>query len=133
MNLIKLFTKHPYYDESYDEIYIEANLTKEKIAKAYKLGVKITKFDLVKLFDDGYRGNYIDDDEIKILEKFKFNPKWFRNKKTWQNKEWRKNCAYLEIDQYFDIYLFIVKSGNPEFEYNIIKFSPIHIGGTDLY
>ncbi len=125
-----------------DLVIIESNLDKEEIWAAYRKASKKLGFKLVEDVCADYEEGGISQDYLKTLIENGLNiEKVFDT--DYDLKEAKKvlegddpdELVNLWTNSYTEIFLFIVKLGDPEFEYNIIEddSSRINIGGYGLF
>ncbi len=110
-----------------DDFYVESNLSAKEIETAYKKGTKKVKFDLCKNVASNYEDNILPKKFLDTLVSlgFNLNP---------EDLDEIPEGISLFPEVFSDIYLFIVKLGNPNFEYKWTECSDeIHIGGYGLY
>lgn len=125
-----------------DIFIINSNLDSEEILAAYKKASKKLGF---KFMDDvcaDYEDNSIPIDYLKKLiesglqldQVFTSDYDLKRAKKVLEDEDSEENVS-LWTDSYTAIFLFIVKLGNPEFEYKIVEDDTdrINIGGYGLF
>ncbi len=113
-----------------DTVVILSNLTNKQIESAYKKGTKKVGFDFIKDVASDYEDSKISEEQLNKLISLGL--------KGWDKvgDESDEDALYLYTEAYADIYLFIVKLGNEEFEYKILEgeLNPeIHIGGYGMY
>jgi hypothetical protein len=105
---------------------IASNLTKAELEKAYEAGVKIVGFD-PKHFVEDYQQSYLPAEQILRLIELGI--------KDWVAPD-DDDDEDVEIypDAYKDIWLFVAKLGNPEFEFELnVPSETIKVGGYGLF
>ncbi|HLG28272.1 MAG TPA: hypothetical protein VI423_10845 [Paenisporosarcina sp.] len=120
-----------------ETLTIRSNIDKKAIKKAYKVGSKKLKIDLVKNVAHNYGDNWIGKAN---WEKFATAGLTIQKLKTFKHDR-NQAKAYLakgegfilSADSFAKLYLFIVKQGNQQFEYEKINNSNINIGGYGLF
>ena len=119
MNIIELVIEGPDDEVS---LVIQTEFTKKEIQQAYKTGSTQLGFDIV--VDYCYK---FDDDGFPIDQMQKLIDKGF-------NYKGGTDCAnyYPKPKDWFRMYCFIVKLGNPNFDYTMQKTNRIDIGGYGL-
>lgn len=115
-----------------DTIVFNSNLNKEEIQDAYKKASKELGFDLISDICDDYEDNYLPKKIYNILIKngMKYDLNEYEIKELAKHKSKGVN---IYIDEYLNIYFFIIKFGNKDFEYEITNCPVIDIGGYGLY
>lgn len=116
-----------------DTVVIKSNLTVPEITKAYKKASKKLGFDLIKEVAADYQDNNLSKDNMQALIKNGFSGELEDDE---EEDNGGKGGYFLWTDSFLDIYLFIVKLGDPNFEYAILQgeLNPsINIGGYGLY
>jgi len=101
---------------------IFTNLSKDEIDQAYKLGTNHLGIDFCDEICDH-------DSTILPIEVY---DKLRKNGYTGKFKLY-KGEIYPDIDDFVDIYLFLVKLGNPKFKYMNISDNPLYIGGLGFF
>jgi hypothetical protein len=135
MNIISLVLgdwSHDGHSQS-DTVVISSNLDKNEMEKAYKKATKKLGFDFCDTVCADYEDNNLSEENLMILvnhglkiddlDLYNYDPKIDGDVHIWH-------------DAFTHIYLFIIKLGNPNFEYKILEddLNPsIHIGGYGLY
>jgi len=113
--------------EKTQSLFIECNVTEEEITLAYKKGVIEVGLDLEKEVATEYNEPYIYDDQVKILSEAGFVFDDLRenhdNKMRW----------YVDWDEFFRMYMFLVEKGNPSIEWKRVKFDVVIMGGYGLF
>lgn len=117
-----------------DNFMIKSNLNKKELEKAYKKGVKIIGFDLVKEACEQYEVTYLTNDQctklsnsgLSIIDNLEngdvYTPGTDSVVHIWMPDEWVR------------LYLYFCKVGNPSFEYEFNENpQSIKIGGYGLY
>lgn len=108
-----------------DIVTIESNFTPAKIKKAYKKGTELVGVDLTE-------------DVCSEYEEHQMTPEHYEVFKAsgvlgdLSDESWDR---YLDSDTFAELYLWVAKQGNPEFEYKIVPNSSasINIGGYGLF
>jgi hypothetical protein len=119
-----------------ETIIILSNLNNKDINKAYKKGSEKLGFDFCNDVCRDYEDHEISKDKLDLLiaNGLKIKDIAFDD---YDLKEFEKDGTLrLWTEPFAEIYLFIVKLGNPDFEYTFLegKSDPsIHIGGYGLY
>jgi hypothetical protein len=111
--------------------FFASNLRGSEIQKAYNAGTKIVGFDLSENVARKYGDNSISIENVNKLKEL--GCKVFDNPNEYEFDE--KKGYSIWTTSFTDIYLFICKLGNPEFEYEFV-FDPtdsINIGGYGLF
>lgn len=105
---------------------IKSNLTKEEIIKAYDGGVNKIGVDVINNVCSEYEESHVEECVIDKLIKFGYQS----NLDTNNDGEF-----YVNKDDFVDMFLFIVKVGNHEFQFNMEKddTKTIDIGGYGLF
>lgn len=102
---------------------IKSNITRDEIDKAYTQAIKT--YPKLNAFDsicEDYEDNSIPEDLLDELKLLGYQPP------KWMEKEFR-----VSREEFVDIYLFIVKLGNPAFEYSHVNHNELTIGGYGLF
>ncbi|TXH10327.1 MAG: hypothetical protein E6R04_05535 [Spirochaetes bacterium] len=99
-----------------------SNLSKGEINDAYLAAVKKLGFDPTDNFDE-YEANRLPSDQAEKLIASGFVPK---------DRD-EDGTVYFYPQALLHLFLFMVKLGNPEFEYEEVKASVIYIGGYGLF
>lgn len=121
-----------------ERFVIESNLGRKDLLKAYKNSVKKTGVDLDKVCCE-YEDDAVD---FLVWEKLAahgltfdklFDDDWDLEEAEESVKTKTRIAIYP--DQFFKIYLFLIKVGNPNFEYKILdtQSEEIQIGGYGLF
>lgn len=120
MSLIKIVVGDLYGDGHghSEDFVVETNTAIEEIKKAYKKGVKIIGVNLINDVAVEYQDGSIDEELFA-----KFQQLGFKDIDT----------SFLSADDFFDLYIFTVKTGNPSIELNKIDIDSIEIGGYGLF
>lgn len=119
-----------------DTIAIKSNLTKEEIKNAYKQGVKTIGIDLSKDICTEYDVCSISKEQFDKFISLGFVPSWM---KKYKPERLAKEFSKIDLDfigEFFvEMYLFTVKLGNSDFEYEIEDEceNEINIGGYGLF
>ncbi len=118
-----------------DTTVIFSNLTANEIKNAYSKGEKLLGFKFVSQVCSEYEDNSIPTELINKLVKFGFPLETYLSNGDLSNDGDDKDPEYfIWIQGYTEIYLFIVKIGNPNFEWKYTENdSCIDIGGYGLY
>lgn len=109
-----------------DTITISSNLSSDLIETSYDIGKEILGFDFIQTCCVSYEDNQIEFKYVEKLEKAGYD---FKN-------EEKTNSGAVKVwdaGLYANIYLFIVKLGHPDFEWEKTKSSDINIGGYGIY
>lgn len=109
--------------EKHRDWIVCSNLSKAEINDAYLAAVKKLGFDPTDNFDE-YEANRLPSDQAdKLIENgFEFVDRY------------EDGTVYFYPQALFDLFLFMVKLGNPEFEYKVGKNdNVIYIGGYGLF
>ena len=109
-----------------ESIYISSNISASKLRKAYKFGVKIAGFNFSEIVAQGYEDNKIKKNHAEKLFSLGFDRKSLDYDKT-------DDVYYVSADSFVDIWLFICKLGDPNFEFKIKEQKTINIGGYGLF
>ena len=109
-----------------ETVSIKSNLDKEEIKAAYKAGTKILGFDFINEVCADYGCHH-----RLPQENFETLVKHGMRRDNWDMYD--ENTISMWTDSFSEIYLFIVKLGNPEFEYKTVKAATIDIGGYGLF
>lgn len=99
-----------------------SNLSKAEINDAYLAAVKKLGFDPTDNFDE-YEANRLPSDQAdELIENgFEFVDRY------------EDGTVYFYPRALFDLFLFMVKLGNPEFLFEEVKVDVVHIGGYGLF
>jgi hypothetical protein len=100
---------------------ITSNLDGSGIEKAYQAGTKILGFDFSETVCEDYGDTSL---PISVLEKL-VEHGFDKSTLECEDSLWR--------DSFRDIYLFIVKLGEPNFEFSFILLDSLKIGGYGLF
>lgn len=114
--------------EKTQTIYIESNLSTDQLTKAYKNGCKVIGFKLIDYIADDYLDDAIGEDEINKLQTTGFDISKIKTEPDFNGR-----TASLYVQNYVDIYLHIVKLGNPKFKFEIVNPPYLNIGGYGLF
>jgi hypothetical protein len=101
-------------------IFIKTNLKESKITEAYDVGWKKLGVDFISEVAFEYEDNNL---PREVCEKLRSNGFDLDS----------IDVEFLEPKSYAEIYLFIAKMGNPKFQYEIIEFDSMPIGGYGLF
>jgi hypothetical protein len=117
--------------EKTDVQFLESNLPSSEIKKAYNAGTKIVGFDFSKVVARNYEEDKISVDKVDKLKSL--GCELFDSYDEYDFSE--KEGYQLWPDIFTDVYLFICKLGNPDFEYELVSDSAdrINIGGYGLF
>lgn len=110
-------------------VTIRSSLSGTEIEEAYKNGVKIIGFDLIECVAANYEDSGIDAEYERKLRAAGVDLD-STVEKTYDRTEWS-----LWTDSYAELYLFFVKTGNPDFKFEFLNHdeSNINIGGYGLF
>jgi hypothetical protein len=122
-----------------DTTVIRSNLTSEQIGEAYEAGSKKLGFNFIDEVAVDYEDNSLDLEKLQTLiaagmnveEAFKFEYEINEVKTVLKDED--PAGIHLCEESFTDIYFFIVKLGNEDFEYEISKGNSINIGGYGLF
>jgi hypothetical protein len=118
------------YDDGHGKSYsinIESNLKEKEIKKAYNIGSKKVNVNLLSLCEE-FECSYIPKKEYdKLIDNgYKFSETTICYTED--------DTVDIQIDEYINIWLFLVKNGNENFEYSIIESDyEMNIGGYGLF
>lgn len=102
---------------------IESNIERNEITHAYNKALKQNpKLNDFEQLCEGYEDSSIPEEFLDELKRLGYQAP------AWMEKELR-----ISRDEFVDIYLFIVKVGNPAFEYSKVRANEINIGGYGLF
>jgi hypothetical protein len=116
--------------EKTETIVLRSNLTNKQIEDAYKKGTNKVGFDFIRTIANEYEDNVISAEKLDAL--IELGLKDFDR----IGDDTDEDDYNLDTDSFADIYLFIVKLGNEDFEYKILvgESNPeIRIGGYGLF
>jgi len=124
-----------------DKINILSNLDKKEVLKSYKKGSKILGFNFIDDVCADYEDTFLPKKHLESLIEQGFK---FANLSSYDKKNLKEcleedcdgNGFSIWIDHYTDIFLFVVKLGNKDFEYEVLKEElcpTINIGGYGLF
>lgn len=117
--------------EKTDTISIESNLSPKDIEKAYKKGTKKIGVDLSKTIVADYECNVMSSADVAKFVAAGFDLQEFLGAYYEINED---GSLELGVDEFVDLYLFVVKTGNADFiSKRIEPYSNINIGGYGLY
>lgn len=122
-----------------DFILLNTNLSKDEIKDAYALAIKKLGFDFTQEVCSEYEDNLLYEKhlDLLLLQGFKIGDLGLLDEYSKKEavKFFNKKIKTLKLytEEYLNIYLFIIKLGNPNFKYKIIEDSWIDIGGYGLY
>jgi hypothetical protein len=110
-----------------ESVTIRTNLKLQEVQAAYNKGVKKIGFDLLKNCCHDYEDNVI---QPQFVEKLKSSGYKFDENDDLDDEEgW-----FVDTDIWVELYLFFVKTGNPDFEHEIISDNEsIKLGGYGLF
>lgn len=124
-----------------DIVMLASNLDSEEIAEAYEKASKKLGFNFINDVAADYEDNELPTDYLKKLVEYGLSLKQVfeyeydieRAEKALENED--SEGVPLWPDSYTQIFLFIVKLGNPEFEFKILEDDTdrIDIGGYGLF
>jgi hypothetical protein len=103
-----------------DSLIIDSNISERELMKAYYLGSEKLGFDLIGQVATDYQNCNISKIFCQELINHGYNKKYLSS-----------NC--LSQDKFYDLFLFIVKLGNTDFKYTVVKIPNINIGGYGLF
>lgn len=106
---------------------IKSNCSKQEIKLAYQEGTKLVGFDLTKQVCSEYADNKISPEFYNKLVELGL-PDECENE-----PECETEPVSLWLSSFTEIYLFIVKLGNPDFDYEFLQNSDIDIGGYGFF
>lgn len=107
---------------------IKSNISKNEMDLAYKEGAKITG-DVIDGVCDGYEECNVDASFVEKFQKLGFDFKLEKN----EIKELKENDElYIDPERWIEIVMFVVKLGNPSFQYEITENNTFHCGGYGL-
>lgn len=115
-----------------ESLFIMSNLTGKQMEKAYKKGVKVCGLDVEASVAAEYEDSVLREEDFEKLKAagFPFEAKWEMDlRKTFEE-------IYLDEDMFCDLYLFVVKLGDPKFEHEYIKTdynNIVRVGGYGLF
>jgi len=127
---------HDGHSKTYNA-YIKSNLDVKQIQKAYEIGSKAIKIDLVEDICADY-----EDQTLKFKDFKKFIDAGFLKKYDGFNEDELKSIKnktdleYIDTDLYLELYLFTVFCGSDKFKYEILENpddTNIDIGGYGLF
>ena len=106
---------------------IMSNCTKQEIKLAYQEGTKLVGFDLTKQVCYEFDDREINREFYNKLVELGL-PK---NESDFDGDE--NDPISIWLDDFTEMYLFIVKLGNPDFDYEFLQNSDIDIGGYGFF
>lgn len=118
--------------EKTETINIRSNLLKAGIEEAYALGTEKLGFDFCKEIAADYEDNMLDNEKWEALKKLGYQDDDLEE----DGIKYNEGDISLWTDSFTDIYLFIVKLGNDEFEFEYlseVQNPQIKIGGYGLF
>jgi hypothetical protein len=113
-----------------ESFMILSSLDCGSLERAYKKGSKLVGFNLSEQVCHGYEDNEIDNDHLDKLISLGFNASIL---------EQYEYCKYtnvpiqLSTNDFYMIYMFIARLGNPELKYESLDSESINIGGYGLF
>lgn len=116
-----------------ETINIRSSLDQKAIKKAYASGIKKLGFDFCNDVASEYESTELDSDKWEQLKKLGYQDKHQLEKEA---KSYNDGNISLWTKSFADIYLFIIKLGNKDFEFEYLseKDNPqIKIGGYGLF
>jgi phosphopantothenoylcysteine synthetase/decarboxylase len=118
-----------------DNLVIKSNLTVAEINEAYKRGTKIVGFDFCDEVAKEYEDRRLSNEHMKLLVAQGYDEKSVERVEYDNDDDDYDGDYSLWTDSYPDIWLFIVKLGNPNFKYEEVVDSAqrINIGGYGLF
>lgn len=133
-NIITLVVGDPSGDghRETDTFTIKTNLSKQELTKAYEKGSKLLGFDFKEHICCEYEDSILPEEELNILLGKDLILKDIVDDYFLQKYK-NSGILNLDSDSYTNIFLFIVKLGNSEFEYTYEKLPTIDIGGYGLF
>jgi hypothetical protein len=112
-----------------DTITLKSNLSRTEVVAAYEAGTKTLGFDFIEKVADEYEDGSLRNPELEILLSHGLNLKDVGIEDEVDEDE----GVSLWVETYANIYLFIVKLGNKDFEYEFCGSDSIQIGGYGLF
>lgn len=109
-----------------ESFHILSNLNSREIYKAFQAGVKILGFDITDFCSD------YEDTEISV-EFFSALATKGMDVSGYYITLDNTSTVNLDSNNYFSIYLFTIKLGNPSFNYEVNKMSQINVGGYGFF
>ncbi len=111
-----------------DSIIIRTNFNKVALKSAYYVGTAVAEFDLIGDFAEEFEDNLLPKKHYEKLVELGYDKDLeFGDSDDEENLE-------ISIEDYFNIYLFMIKLGNPKFSYEIISAdSYLDLGGYGLF
>jgi hypothetical protein len=114
--------------EKSDDYYIESNLSKKEIEKAYKKGTKLLGFDFSEEIAECYEDSTLPKDKWEKFKELGYTGGFDSEDQA------DENGVNIWLEEFLDLYLFIIQLGNPDFKYELVEEEDtIHIGGYGLY
>lgn len=116
------------HDKS-DKYLIESNLSLSELKQAYEIGTEKVGFDFYRTVAEAYEDNYISIEQLSILKNLGFGDLFDEPYCKGSEK------IRLEAEEYVNIFLFICKLGNEQFEHEFISDNSDNwnIGGYGLF
>lgn len=112
-----------------EDIYVECNLDKDNLAKAFDAGVKKLEVDISDCCSD-YEDSSIPRDIYQIIAAV--DPKW--TKKLLGEEEPENEYDYVEYKTFATLWMLTAQAGNPDLKWDFCEDSPyIAIGGYGLF
>jgi hypothetical protein len=109
---------------------IMSNCDKQEIKLAYKKGTELVGFDFTAQVCSDFGDNKISIEYYNKLVELGLPNESYHNDSDEIEEE---DSISLWLDNFTEIYLFIVKLGNPDFDYEFLQNSDIDIGGYGLF
>lgn len=110
-----------------ESIHIISNLDSKELEKAYKKGAKAIKYDPINKLCCDYEDSMISSEIIQKLSDAGYDFK------DWELNEDDEDDINLDQDAFAHIILFVIKVGNPDFEFKLTRIDKFEIGGYGLF
>jgi len=106
-------------------VVVQSSLSRAKLEKAFKAGVKKLGVDISKMCAD-YEDNHITDKTMMIFAALDSDMFIL-------DGEPEEEGCYIEPDSFVKLYLLTCKAGDPTLYYEIVEPENINIGGYGLF
>lgn len=105
----------------------ESNLTQKLVSKAYEDGTLIVGFNLTEDVASLYEESNIETEKLNKLKSLGFS------EQLSYESDGKDGVHPISVEDYVDMWLFIVKLGNPKFVATEVENEKINIGGYGLF